>query len=319
MHLKNVPSKLIYKTAATASRLLAGLEKQQIEQSSELFRPLIILGPARSGTTLLYQLITHSEKFFAINNFIAAFPYSPILAARAWQILASKHLNKERKSFQSNYGRGRGLGGINQGHTIWARWFDKNDTCQLLDSMQCATFSGTISTLSRVSGIPLALKWPGFAAHAVALIHCLPNAFYVSIDRSTLPLAKSIYQGRVNLTHTAKKPISRAPKNLHLKPLDNPVDDILLYITSVRKEIRLALRQVDEENKIAVSYEKLCSSPQVAVKDIIAKYNSRTKVCMEREYIPHNFKLSQGPDLDPAIEQEFFMKIKQNQIDDFEL
>lgn len=330
MIVKNILNKLIYKFGNKVSKSLTILDKYISNKNQVSICPLIIFGPARSGTTLLTQLLISTGIFFSTNNFIASFPHSPLLATRAWRVLAKGHQNTKDR-FKSYYGKSEGLGGYNQGHTIWQRWFDVNDTNRNLNKVQRTEFLRTINGLSNIAGKPIALKWPGFSAHAEALTNCLPNAMYVYIDRSTLALAKSIYQGRIELNGDPKIPISRAPYNFHLNPHENPVDDILRYINSVRDATQYALSNIPDNNKVFLSYERICLSPFTALKEIVLKHSAIRLAALKKNSLYYkvlrtikkneakffenlesalpDFKISHGPKLNSSIENEFCNKI----------
>ncbi len=53
----------------------------------DLYPPVFIIGPPRSGTTVLYQLLCKHTNFSYINNFIGHWYRIPILAAKAYNTL----------------------------------------------------------------------------------------------------------------------------------------------------------------------------------------------------------------------------------------
>tara|TARA_B100000575_G_scaffold102144_1_gene81416 strand:+ start:40 stop:339 length:300 start_codon:yes stop_codon:yes gene_type:complete len=50
----------------------------------DLYPPVFIIGPPRSGTTVLYQLLCKHTNFSYINNFIGNWYRIPILAAKVY-------------------------------------------------------------------------------------------------------------------------------------------------------------------------------------------------------------------------------------------
>src|SRR6056297_1412323 len=81
--------------------------------------PVFIMGPPRSGTTLLYQLLTQTCHFSYFSEFAASYNTFPFLAT----YLKKKHFGKDNQSFKSDFGRPRGLFAPSEAGEIWNRWF----------------------------------------------------------------------------------------------------------------------------------------------------------------------------------------------------
>src|SRR3546814_16070170 len=65
-----------------AERAMAAVERAFIAQPRALsFRPIFIVAPARSGSTLLYQAMTRSFEFCYFSNAMPRFPESPVCLA----------------------------------------------------------------------------------------------------------------------------------------------------------------------------------------------------------------------------------------------
>jgi hypothetical protein len=271
--------------------------------------PIIIVGPARSGTTLIYQALTTSMSVAYLPQFVTLFPATSVLAAALWKryYIKKDHAN----NFNSHYGKSDGLNGISQGHEIWSMWFKWNAPSASLLDKAARSFSQTIIGQSYYLGSPLAVKWPGFSAHLKEIVRLLPNAFFVFTDRGTEPMARSIYQGRIDLTGDPSKPISRSPDGRHLNPDCDPVTDILGYIEAVRKEIGSVCQILTTEQYQVVKYEDFCANPQTIVGVIYSKYEfwGKTTINFNKE-LPKSFNPSPGPHLPESVENQLKNNIR---------
>ena len=91
--------------------------------------PVFIIGPPRSGTTVLYQLLCKHFNFGYTNNFVADWYNIPITATRLYNIFSSQTSSIE---LTSNFGKSSNLYGPNEFGKFWYRWFSK--THELIDN-----------------------------------------------------------------------------------------------------------------------------------------------------------------------------------------
>src|SRR5680860_340245 len=96
------------------------------------FPILLILGASRSGTTLLYQVLTRYLQVSYFSNLSASFPLSPITATKTFAHL----FKKPSGEFKNYFGSVSGFNGPNDGFPIWNRWLgtDRNDIPSQLSS-----------------------------------------------------------------------------------------------------------------------------------------------------------------------------------------
>ncbi|WP_083925123.1 sulfotransferase [Thioalkalivibrio sp. ALJ15] len=257
--------------------------------------PIIVTGPARSGTTLLYQSLASGLGVSYTPRFLDSFPGAPVLGALAYRWFVRKRENVE---YCSQYGKEEGAAGLSQCHSIWGRWFDVNCPGVLLEEQRSLEFRRVLWGLEAQLGRPLALKWPGFVAHLEALNQALPSAFFVFTDRDTFPLARSIAKGRLDLKGSLDFGISRSPSGYHLHEVEDGVKDVVRYIRDVRGEVARFCQSIDDRRFCHVRYEDLCGGPYGVVDNIAAMYNDWSNADLQlSNRLPVGFNCSPGPDL----------------------
>ena len=99
---------------------LSPLEQRLLECYKELkYPPIFIVGPPRSGTTLLYQIIVHCFHVAYFPNIAARFYKIPVIATKIGKILFRPY----KSDFTSTYGLVKGTMAPHEAGVIWDRWF----------------------------------------------------------------------------------------------------------------------------------------------------------------------------------------------------
>lgn len=269
---------------------------------------IVIVGPARSGTTLLYQCLISRFRVGYVTNLVGKFGRTPVCISVLCPLLVGY---RRRGDFQSSYGKGRGIAGVNQGHAIWARWFHAASPRRLLSAEEIKMFRGTLRGLQLFCGCPLVIKWPGFAAHIQPLMDAVPEAVIIRLRRNPLHVAKSIYKGRVDLTGSASRPISRSPDGSHCVTYSDPVASVCAYVASIERELDRVLQKYPGSH-YSISYEELCLNPTRVLDDFNEWYEAHkgTRLRVVGK-LPARFDVSEGPPLNANIVQRMLDKLRE--------
>lgn len=291
------------------------LEKSLSKDVNKDCQIIVILGPARSGTTLAYQCLLTKFKVGYINNLIACFPKIPIYASILSSFLS---LNTFVPDFNSRYGKTEGLSGPNQGNRIFSRWFDRKNSRHLLSEKSVKEFRYTLNILSKKLGSPLVLKWPGFSAHIKPLMEAIPDIAIIRIKRNPFHTAKSIFKGRIELTGSSYKPISRDPRGGYVGSNKDPFKSVCEYIYYVEQELDEVIYKNYSTNCFEISYSNLCEQPNVVMYQFHDWYRERTgRNLIKRLDLPDHFSISEGPELSSEYESRLKMELRNIGIKDF--
>src|SRR3546814_8864345 len=104
-----------------AERAMAAVERAFIAQPRALsFRPIFVVAPARSGSTLLYQAMTRYFELCYFSNAMTRFPQSPVCLAH---LLAPLGGCNPPANFRSRRGHVEGGKAPSDATKICARWF----------------------------------------------------------------------------------------------------------------------------------------------------------------------------------------------------
>jgi hypothetical protein len=265
--------------------------------------PLFIVGAPRSGTTLVYQLITHSLHTAYFCNLANRHPVHP--AAATW--LMRRSIREYCTDFTSEYGGTSGRAAPSQGDGIWSRWFGPNrDFCDpaALDEGAISEMCTTVDSVAGILDAPFANKSVANAVRVAALVRTFPRCVFVSVERDLLATARSQL---VNIMDRASKAGSewasaRPRAYARLKNLP-PAEKAIGQIHEIRNDLRIDLRKISSSRYLEVKYEEVCAAPADFVKRVRELWYRHGVIARDRHAAPPPFRVSAGKRLDPSLEQ----------------
>ena len=271
------------------------LEKQiTLHQGHTKFPPVFIVGPARSGTTLIYQTTVYYLKFSYVSNAMKLFPKVPAVAAKS---LSYVNGCNPPNDFMSTYGKTNGWRSPAQGHEIWNRWYPReminsNDT--LLSEPQRESFKGTIAYIEKVYNAPFINKWPGFSVFVQELAAMFPDALFVRITRDYLQNAQSILKGRYELVGNPNVSISRVPKGYEQFKHRSYTEQVCAYLLGIESQLNQDMVELGNDRFFKIKYEDFCNEPVAMVENIRDWYKQKTgsEIEIRNTNIPNSFKIS---------------------------
>ena len=276
---------------------------------------IFICGPARSGTTLVYQVLANNlDNVCFIRNFTVAFSRSPILASR---LFTKQSRPAQDLEYENYYGKIAGLQAPSEANHLWNQWVDvdESDFRTLLTPKGAAKMADFFNCFSAQEGKPTLSKNTNMNAFASIVSQSLDNTYFICLQRETKYLAQSLIQARLEIngnieqsygvtnvqTETSKDSHSDIPVVQVLKQID--------YLKSLAKE---------QENTIGsdrfwiVSYEEFCRNPSALIERV------RVEILSDKEKgdaalppIAHNNHCT-NPEIFKRIEAELSKNEDQN-------
>ena len=255
---------------------LAPLEEEIISSYGEaLPHPFIfIIGMARSGSTLLAQMLASTGYFWYPSNFLARFWKAPVLAAT---LEKSLQLNKQDTiQFQSEFGVTKGLTGPHEFGYFWERWFTFRTThsCDYSDWLKAAhqTLRKEISALMAIHEKPIFFKSLVCGMNIPLLLEVFPDAYFFVCKRQNIYIAQSVLQSRRKRHGSESNWFSIRPANYEQIKNLAIEDQIAAQIDEVYRTIMRDL--TDYQRKITINYEDLCLEPKNIVGKLIETVHS---------------------------------------------
>ena len=225
-------------------------------------QPLVlIVGPPRSGSTLLYQTLSRYANVSYFTNWTVQFSRSPISATRMVQ---GRQLRSKR-DFRNYYGQTAGLKSPNDGFEIWNRWFgsDRYRTRELLDSEAVADMRRFFAAWTQQFNRPFLNKNNRNTDCVNLLSEVLPQAHFLVIRRDPLFIAQSLLEARQQIQGSKDKAWGLASTQQHAEA-DEPlgyIDDVCDQLIAIENRLREHSKALDPKRLVEVTYEEFCRDP----------------------------------------------------------
>ena len=254
--------------AIPVDKLLANREQRLIESASETDKPLIlVVGGARSGTTVLYQLLVGHLPVSFFPNLSAAFPHAPLSATAALM----GNWDRPNRSTSNYYGQTPGPRGPNDGFHVWNRWLGQ-DRYEAVADLNDATvqdmrrfFGAWTSRFPR----PFVNKNNRNTANIGMLAKALPTAVFVGVTREPFFAAQSLVRARREVQGDEHVGWGL---NSHDSTRDADslayLDDVAEQVHKSEQMLQTQLSALPPSRAVHVSYEKLCEDPAAAVERV---------------------------------------------------
>ncbi|OQX52274.1 MAG: hypothetical protein B5M53_09055 [Candidatus Cloacimonas sp. 4484_209] len=274
--------------------LLAGLnflEGNLLSKSKPKYPVIFIIGPPRSGTTLLYQLMTHyfhMAYFFSMSDL---FFTAPVLMSKIFKPL----LRPYQSDFQSNYGKVRGFNSPQEGR-IWRRWFptDWNASYHYVGPSYLSTqekmeIRATIANIEKIYNAPFINKNVYNSVRIRALVDIFPSSLFLQLKRDPIQIALSILEGRKK-SKDINQWWSVMPREINQLRYKSHIEQIAGQVYYIEKNIEEDMEIVGVDRFYIVSYKRLCKAPQAELQSIKLFLTSKGVPLRTKYDIPTSFR-----------------------------
>jgi len=276
---------------------LAGANEKYLEDSSERFSKIFVMGPLRSGTTLFTQWLSKTGLVAYPTNMLSRFFGAPLVGAKIQQLLTDPRYNfrdemldlKSDVNFSSYNGKTKGALAPNEFWYFWRRFlpFDALDYMppeELHEKANLAGFRDELNALANILEKPFAMKGMILNQNIPELAEQFDKALFIHICRdpifniqSALEARKRQY-GDINTWYSFK--IKEYPEFKNLDPLESVARQILAINRSVEQGIAV----LPESQKLFVQYEDFCNRPEYYYNEITSRLVEQDGVDMVPEY-----------------------------------
>ena len=233
---------------------------------------IFIIGPPRSGTTLVYQLLCHSLGLPCLTNYDVKRPYMTVFRA-AFSSLFSKP-SQSNRAYSSIYGKTEGNYGPNEAGQFWYRWFkaefsgEKNDNWRNANSK--ASLINGVTAVAKLKGGRVVFKNVYHSMRLDELNSTFPDSLYVVVNRPTIDIAQSILNARDNCPNGRKRWWSVPVGSVDTLEKLSWSDQIIKQVEVVYERITKFQRKNLESRFFNVDYDGLCESPLKVIKELEA-------------------------------------------------
>ena len=258
---------------ARLEEVLAPIEKQLSNNNLNLQKPIfLIVGCARSGTTLISQFLAQTTYFAYPSNLMSRFYYATHLGSILHKLLIDYDFKHEifnpltsSDQFQSQLGK---TTGANAPHEFWYFWrrFFKFDEIQVLSesALQNVDERGFISELAAMEEVfdkPLMMKAMIMNWHISYLHKILNKAHFIYVRRDIASNAQSLLEARKAFYNDANKWYSFKPPEYNTLQSQPIVSQVAGQVYYTNKAIEKQLALLPDSSYTIVDYEDFCANP----------------------------------------------------------
>lgn len=227
-------------------------------------RPVFLLGPPRSGTTLLYQYLLHRHRLTAITNLMALAPRFMVRLHRLSAKAAAEATAFRPRS--AVHGFVPGLLAPSEAGRIMDRWFGGTDWQRRPEAIRA-----TFAALSAQAGAPVLVKSLTLGPHLARLRLVFPHARFILCYRDVRLTAQSILTARRVLEGRTDRWWSVAPEGWETMRDRPPEEQVVWQVRTLQRGLSEAL--ADHGATVTIRYEDFCADPDGTGTRIAAALN----------------------------------------------
>lgn len=221
----------------------------------------IVVGPPRSGTTLVAQYLINTFDVGYFNNLTSLFPKSPVTANRRFK----PQPEFESGSYRAYYGKSRGMSGANDALYLWDRWLGSDRSAVPASLATPAEdmrkfFAAYESLLNK----PLVCKVNRVNVCADIVVDALQRVNVICLRRDPLFLAQSLYVARQEIMGDLGTPYGTS----HPDRVEDPIEDVCRQVRFFEEAAKAQQARIGPERFSIVSYEDFCNEPAALAKKL---------------------------------------------------
>jgi hypothetical protein len=270
--------------------------------------PVWIIGPPRSGSTLLYNSLVNTYRFTYFSNFAAELYYSPYLALSIERYLPFS----KNSSYQFDQGDTKKLAAPHESWKFLYRWFPEGYenvylTEDDISEKDAAEFRQTMQSLIALDQGPFILKNTFNSMRIKALRNIFPQSLFIVCQRDPVDIAQSIFRAR-KATGDVKQWFGAAPKEF------NDIKSLEIH-EQIVKQVYYINRQIEEDEKnlglsddmVYVRYKDFCQDTKAAMEEISDFLERHSLILKQINSVPSHFDYRSGRSVEKH-DYQLFMK-----------
>ncbi|MCZ6835876.1 MAG: sulfotransferase [Planctomycetota bacterium] len=279
-------------------RMLSRIGDASVHES-----PVFIVGPPRSGTTLLYETLVTRFRFSYFSNAAHRIHRTPAVATS----LFKSSIRNWRGAFKSEYGKIKGWGAPCEAGWIWDRWMSglRHSNSDRVDHESVLEMQRTIKAIANLIDAPFLGKNVDLSECLTALDHVFPGCVFLHIQRSEADCIRSIYRLRKKRLGADRMQewLSVKPKGWKAYRGAEPIRQIAAQVFGVHQDIRNDASLIGAHRVHGIDYEALCENPNREMNAIEAFLNTSRVTIERRDELPRQFERPAFRPLEARLER----------------
>lgn len=287
---------ILEKNAIWLQVLLIPIEKiiaKQVGLSGiKKYPPVFIIGPPKSGTTLLYKTLTDRYRSAYISNFTVKYYLTPICGTILEKLLDIKH---KKSSYVFDNGYISGCTAPHEAGKFWSRWFPDKYTHYVmkneLSAKSLEDLKMEIGGIAYSKSATVIMKTVNNSMRIAPLLEAIPETKFIVCERNHFENAVSIVSARKRNEGESESWWSVKPKEIY-QLLDHDVTyQAVSQVYFVHSQIDSDIKKYGENKFLRISYEKLCDDAANTLNLIEEFINSEGTVLEPHGDVPDRFTI----------------------------
>jgi len=258
---------------------------QRYQGIKSMPHPLIlVMGPLRSGTTLLMQWLANTGLIAYPSNLLSRFYQAPIIGAKIQLLLTDPQYNfrdelnefVQNTEYKSQNGKTKGVLAPNEFWYFWRRFLsdsgrDSWTDQELRQTMNTSEMLAELVGLTQVFQKPFAAKGMLFNYNIPFLDSIFDKVLFVQVRRDVEANAASVLAARKRQFGSIEQWYSfDIPEKAELMKR-TPKEQALGQVMAMNSAVETGLAMVSESRKVQIQYEKFCENPEKYFVEITEK------------------------------------------------
>ncbi len=269
---------------------------------------LLVIGPPRSGTTLLLQWLAELGHFAYPTNLLARFYAAPYLGALINRLIGDPQFNYGDELFDHSLGARQyrsDLGktqGMLQPSEFWYFWrrFIPNDQAEPLDAAALQSVDGQgflrgIAALQAAYDKPWAMKGIILQYNLAYLDRLFERVIFLYTRRDSADNARSLLQARQRYFGDPSKWFSVRPPNSEQLLSLSPAQQVVGQVELTRRSIEHEFSAIAPNRRLTIDYASFCADPAQTYRALAAALESQDSAIPDPYPGPASFVAQDRP------------------------
>ena len=227
-------------------------------------RPLFVVGPPRSGTTLLSQTLAVAFDVGYLSNLHNALWGAPSLVA--WMLRAVGF--DPQNDYRSNLGNTQAWLGHSEAPNYWLRFLPASPhylSAADVDPARLANLRLAVRRLARASGKPVLFKTVVNTGRLGPIAAALPEALFLVVWRDPVDVAHSLLEARKKVHGSYEPWWSLEPPGIDELRSRPTGEQVVEQVVRTYEHLAADRAAIGAERFCDVEYEALCDAPRTAL------------------------------------------------------
>lgn len=315
--VSHMPGRIIRKLSSYTNRLLGPVAEACMvaiaHEDSGSRAPVFIIGPPRSGSTLLMQVLTDAFDVAYLTNSHCRWFGAPALA----EVVLRPLKRKRPSDYRSQHGQTAHITAPAECGQWWYRFFRRAPayvTGNDVSRRKMRAFQRSIIAMRKAVGRALIYKNLYASLRIEPIVQYVPNALFVVVERDWLGNAQSILKGRHDALGSYDKWWSVPPPNVDELSSLPPVEQVVGQIESIYELINRDVNHLGIESQVfRTQYEDFCRDVHGTL-ERFSNFMARHGVELKRRFeVPENFEVDHSVKIPKVMYEELRALVRERQ------